>query len=620
MRQFCARTLIGMVLVIVAASVCAAEQDEPYVQRLERQTDDTIRSACNGYLIDMIPDYLSSIKQWLDQHSPMCAEIRHADSDADVEAIVRRYQPDYKTPLPPSNQPVEPEPPAISTDSLEAAIRHIDAMRKECGKDPFCLEMRKLAEARGRPVSQADYDKIVASCPPAGETLTLRNGCIRHFFYKWPEGTIPEPPAQQPDITSSSPNSLDAMLDGGDANSHDASGTDGTETNSLDAMLSGDTSSSSASSGDSENSMDALLAGANESLDQARAAKAAAEKKARDQAELRKLEAERRKAEEAMEAERRRLIAQAKRKARREQEEAEARARKKNWVGIGIALAGGAALANASGMSSQGKLDFLTKYTKGVLTHEDVQSFQRDLGTVATAELQRQAERLKQLDAQLAERRAAQKAEYEAQHKAYMEGAQRSYQNAKANGIQAADPTQLSKMDGGYQTSMDQLGYSNYGASTPSSVSGDTGSTHASGSSTCSQGSKLSNGVLVGPASMVGSKFMGLYNTDDYPQCFWQFHADGTATWGACYTNGDLKIPVKWQPMLDKTCSIQKKLEGDIVDRYLVIEFPPNLPQKVQDDLGEDQIQYSIFMLQEASDGRIGGQFFGRLNDFYMKK
>ena len=77
-------------LILLFLCLPVASNAETDLQVLDKQTTEEIRSACHGYLIDMLPDVFKSAKSWLYENSPVCQDLRSQGESSDVAATLRK--------------------------------------------------------------------------------------------------------------------------------------------------------------------------------------------------------------------------------------------------------------------------------------------------------------------------------------------------------------------------------------------------------------------------------------------------------------------------------------------------------------------------------------------------
>ena len=540
------------------------------LEAFEIQLDDTIRSACNGYLIDMVPDMLSDLRDWLDEGSPMCAEIRRTPEETNLQDVIREYEPDFAITLPDSERK-EPE----------VVIPAREILRMQCSGEFMCVKTRGDLALRDNPVSQEDYDVVAQSC----ETALSEYTCIEQFFSNWPQPLPEVRPVQ-----TSEPNSLDVMLTAISEDptvAHTAPDREPMQ-NSLDAMLVSTSTGQNARV--ANGSMDQMLFGANEEIDLARERAAEAAR----QAEIARLEVERQRAQAALLAEQKRLVDLANRRAQEAAEERERERERSRLLGMGIAIAGGAILAESSGFTSEGKLDFLTRYVSGVINEQDINSFTQEMGSVATAELRRQNDRLRQLDAEIQRRRAEQQA----------------MQNTSTpSAPSVSSPPAVTTVS---------IPVTNPSSPPQAPVMSGTGQ------QSCQQASTGPGGVRVGPSNLLSSQFLGTYEDSncDRGQCHWELNGDGSGTWRVGFWGGAHEdVPIHWYPRVDDQCQLEVATQGDLQGTRLVISYVNPLSDQVKGTMrnSAQEQDYNTLVLLQAPDGRIQAQFQGVLNAFYVK-
>lgn len=147
----------------------------------ETRLDGVIRSACHGYMIDALPDLLSSARDWLDENSPFCREVRSLPEEQPLAPTIEAYD-------------------ALDDRSISALRRYMSADNEivvECG-DWMCQHVRIEARDAGHPVGQAAYRRVAAYCDENYE-------CIERWFDSWPRSL----PAPQESTPSQTPMSLE---------------------------------------------------------------------------------------------------------------------------------------------------------------------------------------------------------------------------------------------------------------------------------------------------------------------------------------------------------------------------------------------------------------------------
>lgn len=158
-------------LALITAALCygplQVAAQPPGVEAFETQLDYTIRSACHGYMIDAIPDFLSDVRDWLNENTPFCQTVRTLAEDESAYTLLKRQQPsadyardpDYKI--------------KYLSGYNEDLHRHSDCA------DWMCEHIRDQAYDKGHPVSLAQYRHVEQYCDS-------HYGCIESWFKTWP--------------------------------------------------------------------------------------------------------------------------------------------------------------------------------------------------------------------------------------------------------------------------------------------------------------------------------------------------------------------------------------------------------------------------------------------------
>ncbi|WP_139203197.1 hypothetical protein [Amphritea atlantica] len=178
-------TILTLSLLLVSLSSRA----EPSNEAFEKQLDFTIRSACHGYMVDALPNFLSGVRSWLNASSPFCQTVRTLPDDQSAYAELKRENPsvDYRN---------DPE------YKITVGGYNADRDRFNDCNDWMCEHIRKQVYHKGHPISLADYNKVEQHCKGPGEY-----NCIEHWFKSWPR-PLPPLKTQQADTGMS----LDAMM------------------------------------------------------------------------------------------------------------------------------------------------------------------------------------------------------------------------------------------------------------------------------------------------------------------------------------------------------------------------------------------------------------------------
>ncbi len=165
------QSLAGLTLMLLLGVSPAKAQDN--VAAFETQLDFTIRSACHGYMVDAIPDFLDQARSWLNKNTPFCQTVRTLGKDDSAYELLKQQNPttDYQ------NDP-------------EYSIKYLSGYNPELHRhndcnDWMCEHVRDNAHDKGYPLSLADYKKVEQHCDGA-------YGCIESWFKTWPR-PLPEP-------------------------------------------------------------------------------------------------------------------------------------------------------------------------------------------------------------------------------------------------------------------------------------------------------------------------------------------------------------------------------------------------------------------------------------------
>lgn len=158
-------TIPAVALLVLCASTAARAQD---LDAFEVQLDETIRSACHGYLLDALPVALDWLRERIDTKSNLCRRVRALAEDeplASARGDLRR---------------------AFGPELGSRVDRGI-AEDIACDGEWMCVYVRTRFRESASPVDQASYDRVAAHCG-------ARYGCIEAFFEDWPRA-MPPPPA-----------------------------------------------------------------------------------------------------------------------------------------------------------------------------------------------------------------------------------------------------------------------------------------------------------------------------------------------------------------------------------------------------------------------------------------
>lgn len=242
----------AVVLTAILLLVSLPSGAETSNEAFEKQLDFTIRSACHGYMVDALPDFLSGVRSWLNAKSPFCQTVRTLPDDQSAYAELKRENPsiDYL------NDPKY----KISVGAYNA-----DRDRFNDCNDWMCEHIRQQVYHEGHPISLADYKKVEQHCKGPGEY-----SCIEHWFKSWPR-PLPTHKSQQADTGMS----LDELMGTASASPPPSSGTAQKSSAdpgslSLDSMLADDQPAASTMTAASSN---AYTNGPDTSLDNIYAAR-----------------------------------------------------------------------------------------------------------------------------------------------------------------------------------------------------------------------------------------------------------------------------------------------------------------------------------------------------------
>ncbi|TCK03495.1 hypothetical protein [Marinobacterium mangrovicola] len=226
-------TLLALCL-LLAGLFSLPARAELSTEAFEKQLDLSIRSACHGYMVDALPDFLSDARDWLNESSPFCQTVRTLGQNRSAYAELKRQNSslDYRQ---------DPEYRIKYLSGYNADLyRHSDC------NDWMCEQVRNRAYSAGHPISLSDYKQVEQYCGG-------RYGCIESWFKSWPRA-LPQAKPQNNGM------SLDQLMAGG--------GTSGTANNSqpatgglsLDSMLGTPETSAQPAAQPSAGSLDASLA------------------------------------------------------------------------------------------------------------------------------------------------------------------------------------------------------------------------------------------------------------------------------------------------------------------------------------------------------------------------
>lgn len=178
------RRLLMLTILLVPTSMLLHAET---VDEFETQLDRTIRSACHGFMVDALPDFLSSMRSWVNENTPFCQTVRTLPESESVVPLFEKQRQQQST---------------ISTAEFNSDVRRYygrnDAVYVECN-DWMCQHIRQQLKHDGKPISLADYQQVEAYCEQRYE-------CIESWFQTWPR------PLPELSNTSTVTLSLDALL------------------------------------------------------------------------------------------------------------------------------------------------------------------------------------------------------------------------------------------------------------------------------------------------------------------------------------------------------------------------------------------------------------------------
>lgn len=148
---------LGCLLWAAAPAMAADDLDG-----LEARVDETIRSACHGYLVDALPTSLDWLKAHLYADSPLCRTVQRLPEDV------------------PAGRALGPS--GYRTDAAGYAMyaEQTMDMDMDCRYEWMCIHVRSRHKTAKDPVRQHEYDAVRMHC--RGDY-----GCIERFFDNWPQ-------------------------------------------------------------------------------------------------------------------------------------------------------------------------------------------------------------------------------------------------------------------------------------------------------------------------------------------------------------------------------------------------------------------------------------------------
>jgi len=115
---------------------------------LEEKTNEVIRSACHGFALDMIPDFLASLRTKLKKDSSLCKDVREQSDAVDIQTTLKRH---------------------LTQRDLDRIYGQPwsgggDPIAFECKQEWKCGKVRKDLIRRNKSMSQKQYDQVAEYC------------------------------------------------------------------------------------------------------------------------------------------------------------------------------------------------------------------------------------------------------------------------------------------------------------------------------------------------------------------------------------------------------------------------------------------------------------------------
>lgn len=142
---------------LCAAALTGAALADPSLDELEKMTDETIQSACHGYLLHQLAERVAAS---FGSESPLCPRVQAGESPQPVIADLRRSG-------------VRP-PERTGTAEFRTSP---DRIFIECHRDETCTTLRRDAERKGHPLDMATFQQVRTHCRQISSQGV--NGCSR---------------------------------------------------------------------------------------------------------------------------------------------------------------------------------------------------------------------------------------------------------------------------------------------------------------------------------------------------------------------------------------------------------------------------------------------------------
>lgn len=156
----------GLLASLLIASPGALARED--LDALSALTDETIRSACHGYLVEGVADRLAG---WFGASSPLC---RAVDAGEPPQAVIASLRAG-----------------AGSTSPGSADFRSLpDPIAMECDNDARCIIERRRARDLDRPMDMATFARVRSHCEQSAHRVygvaQGVDGCIERTLADWP--------------------------------------------------------------------------------------------------------------------------------------------------------------------------------------------------------------------------------------------------------------------------------------------------------------------------------------------------------------------------------------------------------------------------------------------------